>query len=67
MNSSKIYLIDEIRLKNLLKESRLLAALLNGGVDNWEWYGESINQFEINTGEDIDNISTELETFDLYK
>jgi len=29
----------------LQKDSRKLAALEAGGVDNWEWYGESLKDF----------------------
>lgn len=31
--------------ENLLYDSRKLAALEAGGVDNWEWYGESLSEF----------------------
>lgn len=31
--------------RELLKDSRKLAALEAGGVDNWEWYSESLEEF----------------------
>lgn len=33
------------QLKWLYKASHILTALENGGVDNWEWYGESVNNY----------------------
>lgn len=41
----KYYLVEEHNLKNLLAESAELHALTNGGVDNWEWCGESCQDF----------------------
>ena len=41
----KYYLIEESRLKQLLESEARLDALEWGGVDNWEWYGESLNQY----------------------
>lgn len=35
------YIIDEEDLRELLYSHYKLAALEYGGVDNWEWYGES--------------------------
>ena len=32
--------------QNLLTDSITLRALELGGVDNWEWYGESISEFK---------------------
>ncbi len=48
----------------LLTTANVYMALTNGGVDNWEWYGESISQFEDEHG-DID--ATEKDVFDLYE
>ena len=39
----KNYVIEESELKSLLHDSFKLAALEAGGVDNWEWYGESLH------------------------
>lgn len=41
----KYYLIEESRLKQLLESEARLDALEQGGVDNWEWYGESLSQY----------------------
>lgn len=41
----KYYLIEENRLKELLESEARLDALEWGGVDNWEWYGESLSQY----------------------
>ena len=37
--------IDAKRLAELEKAERKLSALEAGGVDNWEWYSESMSQF----------------------
>lgn len=34
--------ISQERLDELLKSEKILNALYAGGVDNWEWYGESL-------------------------
>jgi hypothetical protein len=41
----KQYVISEGRLRDLLHSEAILNALENGGVDNWEWYGDSIRDF----------------------
>ena len=38
-----VYLVDESRLAELLREEQKLTLLENGGVDNWEWYEDSLN------------------------
>ena len=38
----KKYIIDEEKLRELIKHEATLAALEGGGVDNWDWYGDSI-------------------------
>ena len=38
--------IDSQRLLKLENSYRKLIHLENGGVDNWEWYSESLNDFE---------------------
>jgi len=35
--------IPEAQLQRLRKRDAILSALEAGGVDNWEWYGDSIN------------------------
>lgn len=37
--------VDAKRLAKLEKAERKLSALEAGGVDNWEWYSESMSQF----------------------
>lgn len=53
------YIIDGKRLASLLRKEWKLAALENGGVDNWDWYGESLFPDEGETYEDIENKSDE--------
>lgn len=38
------YILTEDELKNLIKDSLTLEALENGGVDNWDWYCDSIHE-----------------------
>lgn len=42
----KFYVLSENALKLLLQYKAKLYALESGGVDNWDWYGESINKSE---------------------
>lgn len=37
--------ISKEEYENLLDRNRKLSALEAGGVDNWEWYGESLSQY----------------------
>ena len=46
----KYYKISESVLIDLMKDSLELCALENGGVDNWEWSGESCKDFLDETG-----------------
>ena len=57
----KKYIIDENELYRLLKYSMILEALENGGVDNWEWYGDSIYDYKKNLREDFGEYITENE------
>ena len=41
----KKYIIYEDELLNLIESDMRLCALVNGGVDNWEWYGVSLDNF----------------------
>ncbi|WWT40920.1 hypothetical protein [Klebsiella phage 175007] len=36
--------ISEARLKYLESRDEILSALEAGGVDNWEWYSESLQE-----------------------
>lgn len=48
----KTYIVYENELKELIHDSLKLMALENGGVDNWEWYGDSLNDFLNSSGEE---------------
>ena len=39
------YILDESYFRELLESRFIHIALENGGVDNWEWYGDSIEDF----------------------
>ena len=45
MENKVYYKVEENELKNLVEDALILRALQWGGVDNWEWYGESIQDF----------------------
>jgi hypothetical protein len=38
--------ITKKEYESLLEDSKILQALYEGGVDNWEWYDESLASFE---------------------
>lgn len=44
MNTEETITITKKEYQSLLQDSRKLAALENGGVDNWEWYSESLKE-----------------------
>ena len=50
--------IEQRKLLDLLEAYFKLAALESGGVDNWEWYGDSLCQYlqedEMNRSQDDD-------------
>lgn len=39
-------LIDEDELLDLLNSRNILTALEQGGVSDWEWYGDSLENLE---------------------
>ena len=41
----KWYKVSASELRELIHDSMKLCALESGGVDNWEWYGASIQEF----------------------
>ena len=41
----KGYILTEDELRKLIHSHLKLTALESGGVDNWEWYGESLYDF----------------------
>jgi len=43
--SEEMVEITAARLKSLEHSERILEALEAGGVDNWEWYSDSINMY----------------------
>ena len=43
---AKLYVLSENELKLLLEYKAELNALESGGVDNWDWYSESIHESE---------------------
>lgn len=45
IKKSRTIPIDITRLVKLLRDSEKLAALENGGVDDWEWYDESLTDY----------------------
>ena len=59
----KIYGVYESELVELIHDSMKLCALEEGGVDNWEWYGTAINDFEENNGEIYELAKKELENY----
>ena len=38
--------ITEERYKELMHSEKVLNALYAGGVDNWDWYDESLSELE---------------------
>ena len=65
----KKYIISENKLRQLLIDEIKLEALEHGGVDNWEWYGDSIQDYlkECNVEEIEDLIEKELEIYSEVK
>lgn len=43
--SEETITITKKEYRFLKKDSAMLTALENGGVENWEWYGESLLEF----------------------
>ena len=41
----KDIVISRDELKEMHEDAMLMEALRNGGVDNWDWYGDSIGEF----------------------
>jgi hypothetical protein len=44
--SSSYKQVSNVEYKRLLKSQKILDALNAGGVDNWEWYGESLEKMD---------------------
>lgn len=45
MENKVLYLLTYEELHSLLVDQATLYALENGGVDNWEWYGVSVQDY----------------------
>lgn len=52
MEKERYFKVPESRLLQLLSAEITLLALESGGVDNWSWYGESLNEFFEDTRKD---------------
>lgn len=57
----KEYIISRTELVELLEAYHRLAALESGGVDNWEWYCDSLNDYVRSYIEDNNIILNEKE------
>jgi len=51
------------RIKELERAEAKLNALEAGGVDNWEWYGESLKEYNktVRLEEELENMLEEIE------
>jgi len=45
MPDTETVTIKKSEYLGLKKDEKMLRALEAGGVDNWEWYGDSLNEF----------------------
>lgn len=63
----KQYLVNESELIELLHDTFKLIALENGGVDNWNWYSQSITDFEESEGELYTLAHEALSTYDILE
>jgi len=52
----KWYKVSESELRELIHDSIKLCALEAGGVDNWEWYSDSIHDFLAENAKNNENI-----------
>ncbi len=57
-------LVPKDELKDLLYDSLKLQALECGGVDNWDWYGESVRDF-IDSAKADYNVPKDDDDFDI--
>lgn len=57
-------LVPKDELKDLLYDSLKLQALECGGVDNWDWYGDSVRDF-IDAAKVDYNIPEDDDDFDI--
>ena len=61
----KAVIIPKEELASLLRDSDKLHRLECGGVDNWEWYGESLNAETDPSYEEIQDMSDD-DLIDFY-
>lgn len=63
------FIITEERLKNLLVSELELLALHSGGVDNWEWYSESLSNYleDLLCDDFEDEASCDIDNYPEYK
>lgn len=59
----KIYAINEEQLKTLIIQANSFLALQSGGVDNWSYYYDSLDDAYTQWGEDLE-IKTEAKDLD---
>ena len=58
-------IIPKNEFANLLRDSDKLSRLEHGGVDNWDWYDESLNNDENPSYEKIQDMSDD-DLIDFY-
>ena len=58
-------IIPKNEFASLLRDSDKLSRLECGGVDNWEWYGESLNDYKDPSYEKIQDMSDD-DLLDFY-
>jgi len=67
----RYFIVSESELRELIHDSLMFCALQNEGVDNWNWYDESIQRFlDANAapGEDeYDIAEKELNNYDVLE
>ena len=61
----KVVIIPKNEFASLLRDSDKLHRLECGGVDNWEWYGEALNDDEDPSYEKIQDMSDD-DLIDFY-
>ena len=61
------YRVSKTDLIDLLYNNAKLIALESGGVDNWDWYSESIHDFEKREGDLYTVAYEDLCNYDIIK
>lgn len=62
----QLYVLTESDLRRLVEAEAVLNALEAGGVDNWDWYGDSINDALNGTGYETVSDFVEYELMPTY-